>query len=68
MLQMTCRKYGNQETHSKLKLKYCENKSLGHNFFCSSLFDHHLTLVQTAIINKSTNNKCWRGVEKKEHS
>ena len=22
---------------------------------------HHLTLVRMAIINKSTNNKCWRG-------
>ena len=26
---------------------------------------YHLTLVRMAIIQKSTNNKCWRGCEKK---
>ena len=26
---------------------------------------HHLTLVRAAIINKSTNNKCWRGCGEK---
>ena len=25
-----------------------------------------LTLVRMAIIKKSTNNECWRGVEKRE--
>ena len=29
---------------------------------------YHLTLVRMAIINKSKNNKCWRGCEKREHS
>ena len=28
----------------------------------------HLTLVRIAIIEKSTDNKYWRGVEKKESS
>ena len=29
---------------------------------------YHLTLVRMVIIDKSTNNKCWRGVEKREPS
>ena len=27
---------------------------------------YHFTLVRMAIINKSTNNKCWRGCGKRE--
>ena len=27
--------------------------------------NYHLTLVRMAIINKTTNNKFWKGVEKK---
>ena len=29
---------------------------------------YHLTLVRMAIIKKSTNNKCWEGVEKRRPS
>ena len=29
---------------------------------------YHLTLVRMSIIKMSTNNKCWKRVEKREHS
>ena len=29
---------------------------------------YHLTLTKMAIVKKSTNNKCWRGLEKRKTS